>query len=99
MTETGAPSSNPAPVAAAAASHRRSLYEGYGDTMTRAIEFVATPFLFAALGLYLDRRLGTGTVLTVALVVVGVLGTFLRTWYAYVEAMKAEEAKAPWRNR
>ncbi|HET9442515.1 MAG TPA: AtpZ/AtpI family protein [Acidimicrobiales bacterium] len=86
-------------MAAAAASHRRSLYQGYGDTMTRAIEFVVTPFLLAALGMFLDRRLGTGSVLTVALTAIGVVGTFLRTWFAYVEAMKAEEAKAPWRNR
>lgn len=96
MTDSGALSSNPASVAAAA-SHRRSLYQGYGDTMTRAIEFVVAPFLLAGLGLLLDRRLGTGAVLTVVLATVGVLGTFLRTWYAYVEAMKAEEAKAPWR--
>ncbi len=86
-------------VAAAASSHRRSLYQGYGDTMTRAIEFVVTPFLLAALGLFLDRRLGTANVLTVVFAAVGVLGTFLRTWYSYEAAMKAEEAKAPWRNR
>ena len=75
---------------------RRDLYNGFGDTLARAIEFVAAPVLFAFLGSFLDGRFDTAPVLLVSLLILGLVGTFLRTWYGYVEAMKAEEAKAPW---
>ena len=75
---------------------RRDLYNGFGDTLARAVEFVAAPVLFALLGSVLDRRFDIAPTLTVGLLVLGLVGTFLRTWYGYVEAMKAEEAKAPW---
>ncbi len=75
---------------------KRDLYNGFGDTLARAIEFVAAPVLFAFLGSILDRRFDLTPVLTVVFLVVALGGTFARTWYGYVEAMKAEEAKGPW---
>jgi hypothetical protein len=75
---------------------KRDLYNGFGDTLARAIEFVAVPVLFAFGGSVLDRRFDLTPVFTVSLLIVALIGAFLRTWYGYVEAMKAEEAKAPW---
>lgn len=75
---------------------KRDLYNGFGDTLARAIEFVAAPVLFAFVGSVLDRRFDLTPVLTVALLVIALVGVFVRTWYGYVEAMKTEEAKAPW---
>ncbi len=78
---------------------RKRLYAGFGDTFSRAIEFVATPILFWFIGHLLDGRFGTGNLIAVTLAAVAAVGMFLRSWYAYVEAMKVEEAKAPWHNR
>lgn len=75
---------------------KRDLYNGFGDTLARAIEFVAAPVIFALVGAALDRRFDLTPVLTVTLLVLGLSGTFARTWFAYVESMKAEEAKGPW---
>lgn len=82
-----------------ASEERRKLYNGFGETFSRAIEFVATPFLFGLFGLFLDGRLGTGRVFTVLLAALALVGMFLRFWYRYVEDMKSEEATAPWRQR
>lgn len=78
---------------------RRALYNGFGDTLARAVEFVAIPGVFAFLGHLLDGRLGTAPLLTVALAVFALAGTFVRAYYAYAEAMRAQEAEAPWARR
>ena len=76
---------------------RTTFINGFGDGFTRAIEFVLTPCLLAWLGWFIDRWAGTSPVFTVLLAAFGITGMFARTWYVYVEAMKLEEAKAPWR--
>lgn len=78
---------------------RRDLYNGFGDTLARAVEFVAAPVLFAFFGSILDRRFDLTPVLTISLLVLALAGSFARTWFGYVEAMKAEEAKGPWHTR
>lgn len=75
---------------------RRALYNGFGDTLARAIEFVAVPGIFAFVGHVLDGRLGTAPLLTVVLAVFALAGTFVRAYYAYEEAMRAQEEQAPW---
>lgn len=75
---------------------RRALYNGFGDTLTRAVEFVAIPGVFALLGRLLDDRFGTGPLLTVALAVFGLVGTFVRAYLAYETAMREHEAERPW---
>lgn len=79
-----------------AVEHKQKLYNGFGNALSRAIEFVAIPVLFGWVGHLLDRHFGTGSLLLVVLGVVGLVGVFTSTWYRYVEAMQAEEAKAPW---
>ncbi len=75
---------------------RRALYNGFGDTLARAVEFVAVPGLFAFAGHYLDGRLGTAPLLTVVLAVFALAGTFVRAYYAYEAAMREHEAERPW---
>lgn len=82
-----------------ASDDRQKLYSGFGDTMARAFEFVATPGLFALLGHLLDGRAGTKPLFTVILASFALVGVFVRFWFGYVEAMKAEEAKGPWAKR
>ena len=77
----------------------QQLYGGFGNALSKAIEFVAVPLIFAFIGHVLDGRFGIEPVLTIALGVFGLVGITLSFWYAYVAAMEAEEAKAPWRKR
>lgn len=76
---------------------RQSLYNGFGDTMARAVEFVATPAIFGWLGHLADGWAGTRPTFTVVLACLALVGMFLRSWFGYVHEMEAEEAKAPWR--
>lgn len=52
---------------------RRELRDGAGDAFSAAFEMIATPALFGLLGWFLDSRLGTFPIITLALVAV-VLG-------------------------
>jgi hypothetical protein len=78
---------------------RRDLYNGFGNGLSRAVELALTPALFGGLGWLLDRWLGLFPVLTLLIGFLGVVGTFVSTWYRYEADMKAEEARAPWAPR
>ena len=75
---------------------RRELYNGFGDTLARAVEFVAAPGLFAYGGHLLDARFDTGNLLTVVLAVFAMAGVFVRAYFAYEVAMRHHEAERPW---
>lgn len=75
---------------------KQKLYNGFGESFSRAIEFVVTPVLFGLLGHLVDGWLGTGVLVMLVLGGFGLVGMFLRTWYAYDEAMRVEERNAPW---
>ena len=75
---------------------RRNLYQGFGSTLSRAMELVVAPFLFAALGVLADRALGTSPVLAIVFGVIGFLGGSLRIYYAYAQNMKAQNSGKPW---
>jgi hypothetical protein len=45
-------------------SDRRDLYRGYGETLSRAFEFAATPAIFGVVGWFIDRKLGVTPLLT-----------------------------------
>lgn len=75
---------------------KRELYNGFGDTLAKAVEFVVTPMLFGLGGRFLDGWLGTGVVFTVLLALLALAGTSIRMYYGYEVAMKAHEANAPW---
>jgi F0F1-type ATP synthase assembly protein I len=77
-------------------SERQKLTQGFSEVFSRAVEFVATPVLFALFGNWLDHRIHTGHLLLVVLAAFAIVGMSLRTFFAYSETMKAEEAKGPW---
>ena len=69
---------------------------GLGDGFSLAVEFVAAPLIFAALGWWLDTRFGTSPVLAVGLGVFAFVGVLLRTYYSYMAQQEAEEKDKPW---
>lgn len=75
---------------------KRALYNGFGDTLTRAVEFVAAPALFAFIGHFIDVALSTRPLFTVGLAVLALAGVFVRAYFAYVVAMSEHEANTPW---
>lgn len=75
---------------------KRALYHGFGDTLTRAVEFVAAPAIFAFLGHLVDGLLATRPVFMVLLGALALVGVFLRAYFAYEVAMREHEAGAPW---
>ena len=81
---------------AAKLEQRRRLFNGFGDALSLAIEFVATPLIFATAGYFLDRWLGTEPYLTIALGAFAFTGVVIGAYYTYVAAMEAEEAGKPW---
>lgn len=78
---------------------KRELYNGFGDTLARAVEFVVTPMLFGFGGRLVDGWLGTGVIFTVLLAALALAGTTIRMYYGYEVAMKAHEANSPWADR
>ena len=76
---------------------RQALYSGFGNALGQAVEFVATPFLFFLLGIWLDHVFGTGSVLRVTFFALALVGVVASAYYKYRAAMeKAEEGK-PWK--
>lgn len=75
---------------------KRALYNGFGDTLTRAVEFVAAPAIFAFLGHLVDTLLSTDPVFMVALAAFALIGVFVRAYFAYEVAMREHEADTPW---
>lgn len=80
-------------------AERRALYGGFGEALAQAFEFAAVPVLFAAFGLWLDGRIGTGRALTVVLLVLGLVGVCVRTVYRYKAKVQLDEEGKPWTRR
>lgn len=75
---------------------RRDMYDGFGESLTRALEFVIIPLLFAFLGHVLDERIGTGPVFAILLGLCGVVGCGIKTVYSYKWRMAQAEKDMPW---
>lgn len=75
---------------------KQQLNRGYSDGMARGMEIVLTPLAFGAIGWLLDRWLGTGHVLAIALGVFGVVGIFVKLKLGYDKQMAEVEAGKPW---
>lgn len=80
-------------------SHKRDLYNGFGDAMARAIEFAGAPVLFALAGRWVDGRFGTGPLFLLVFMLFAVAGVGARTYYQYKARMDALDAQAPWSRR
>ena len=76
---------------------RQATWQGFSDALAMAVEFVATPLLFALFGYGLDRVFGTGPVLAIVLGLVGLVGIVLRTYYWYQADVSREEEGKPWK--
>ena len=63
---------------------RQDTYNGFGNALSRAVELVAAPLLLALLGWLFSP------VAALVLGLVGVVGQFLRMYYAYSYAMDRE---------
>jgi F0F1-type ATP synthase assembly protein I len=71
----------------------RDLNKGFGDALSRAVELVVTPGIFAFLGWLLDRALGTTPVFAFVLGLL-VLGYVIwKMWSRYEREMQAQERK------
>ena len=75
---------------------KRDLYSGFGDTLARAFEMVATPAVFAIAGYALDRWLGLLPLLTIVFTVLALVGTGARTYYSYQAKMQSLDDASPW---
>jgi F0F1-type ATP synthase assembly protein I len=80
-------------------AERQAMNRGFGEALAQAFEFAAIPVLFAALGWWLDDRLGTSPALVVALATLGFVGVCLRTIYHYLAKTQKEEEGKPWTRR
>ena len=78
---------------------RQELWNGFGDTMARALEFVLTPLLFGLAGFGLDRVLGTSPVFMIVLGALAVVGLALRSYYVYADQMRQHEERLPGHSR
>jgi hypothetical protein len=76
---------------------RQALYSGFGNALGQAVEFVATPFLFFLLGLWLDHVFGTGSVLRVTFFALALVGVVVSAYYKYRAAMERAEEGKPWK--
>jgi hypothetical protein len=75
---------------------RQELYNGFGETMVRGVEFALTLAIFAGLGYGLDRLLGMVPVFTIALFLLGAVGLAVKTYYAYEAKMQVIDESSPW---
>jgi len=69
----------------------RSLHRSHGS-----FELAMAPVLMALIGLWLDKTFGTVPLFTIALAVVGVVGSTIKVIYVYKAQMEAETSDAPW---
>lgn len=70
---------------------RQEAYNGFGETLARAFEMVATPVVCGGVGWLLDRWLGTAPVLMAVLFALAVVSGAIKTYYGYAAQMKAHE--------
>lgn len=76
------------------ADYKRQSYQGLGDGMSRAIELAITPAIFGGLGYLLDQKFNTQPTFMIVLVVLTLIGMFVRNWAAYKIKMLELEAQA-----
>ena len=69
---------------------------GNSDGFTQAIELVASTFIFACAGFWLDHHLGTTPVFTVVLGVLALFANVVKLYCNYQADMKAEAQGKPW---
>jgi hypothetical protein len=74
---------------------KRDLYNGFGNTLSRAFEIVLIPLIFALPGWGLDRWVGTSPLFALLTGGFGLVGVIARMYYEYAARMDAESALLP----
>ena len=75
----------------------QALYNGFGNALAQAVEFVATPAIFLLVGLWIDHRFGTGHVFMLVLFLLALVGVSVSAYYRYKAAMDRAEEGKPWK--
>jgi F0F1-type ATP synthase assembly protein I len=75
----------------------QALYNGFGNALAQAVEFVGTPVIFFLVGLWIDHRLGTSPGFAVALFVLAIVGVGVSAYYRYKADMDQAEEGKPWK--
>lgn len=75
---------------------QRDMYDGFGEAMTRALEFVLIPLLFGFVGYLLDGKFGARPLFMLLLGALGVVGVAIKTFYGYRYRMAQAEKDMPW---
>jgi hypothetical protein len=97
LTRNGAAAPQPGGAAEAFQPTEQGLmYRGYGDGLSRALEFALTPAVCCGIGYAFDRWLGILPVLSIVFFLLAVVGMFAKTWYTYEARMREEDAASPW---
>ena len=79
--------------------YKRETYQGASDGLTQAMEFALVPAILGGLGYGIDRLLGIVPVITIIMVVVALVGLFVRMKYRYDEKMMIADAQGVWSNQ
>ena len=74
-------------------SDRRDLYNGFGDTFTRAFEMVCTPVVFGLFGWWIDGRTETRPLFTLTLGIIVALVQLWKLSRGYMTKMDSETKK------
>jgi F0F1-type ATP synthase assembly protein I len=74
----------------------RNWHQAEDETWSRAMELALTPVVAGGIGYVLDRILGTVPLFTIAFLLLAVIATFIKMYYAYDAKMKAHDAESPW---
>ncbi len=69
------------------------------DAVSHGVALVAAPVAFALLGVWIDRLVGTGWVLTAALAALGVAGSVASLYYRYEARIARLDEGKPWNRR
>lgn len=77
----------------------QEMNRGFGDGLAQAFEFVITPIIFAAGGLAIDARLGTGLAFAIAFGLIVFLYEFWKVVQRYDAEMAQHQAASPWAKR
>ena len=74
-------------------SNEHTMSRGTDDKIGKGIDVALVTLAFLGIGYGLDRWLGTKPLFMVVLVVLALIGEFLRFWYDYDARMKVLEAQ------
>jgi F0F1-type ATP synthase assembly protein I len=74
----------------------RNWHQAEDDAWSRAMELALTPVVAGGIGYLIDRLLGIVPIFTIIMIVMAVVATFIKMYYAYDAKMKEHDAESPW---